>query len=78
MLFRLIFLTSPSPPPDPSRAPQISPSLYTPPAAALWWGALPDALLAAAARGCEVRLLISKWAHTNPRIAPFLAALRWL
>ena len=52
-------------------------SLYTPPAATLWWSALSDALLTAAtARGVAVRLLISKWAHTNARIAPFLAALK--
>jgi phospholipase D3/4 len=52
-------------------------SLYTPPAAPLWWGALANALLTAAtAKGVQVRLLVSKWAHTNARIAPFLAALK--
>jgi hypothetical protein len=52
-------------------------SLYTPPAAAVWWPALNDALITAAvAKGCTVRVLSSKWAHTNAKIGPALAALQ--
>eukprot|EP01052_Picozoa_sp_SAG31_P012942 SAG31_NODE_767_length_12232_cov_6.917827_4_plen_530_part_00 len=51
-------------------------SAYSPPAAAVWWPALNDALLAAAlSRGARVRVLISKWAHTSDRIVPSLIAL---
>lgn len=45
---------------------------------AVWWPALFDALIAAvsARPDIQVRLLISQWAHTDPRILPYLRSLR--
>jgi phospholipase D3/4 len=52
-------------------------NLYGPPAQALWWGALVNPLLVAAtSKGVTVRLLVSKWAHTNGSILPYLLALQ--
>jgi len=43
----------------------------------LWWPAFTDAMLTAATtKNVHVRLLISRWAHTSPRIVPYLAALQ--
>jgi phospholipase D3/4 len=42
----------------------------------LWWSAFTEAMLTAATtKNIRVRLLISHWAHTSPRIIPYLAAL---
>ena len=49
--------------------------MYT--AVPLWWPALNDALLSViAAKGATVRLLVSKWNHTNSLMLPNLAALQ--
>jgi phospholipase D3/4 len=43
----------------------------------VWWPALQDALLhAATTRGVYTRLLVSRWAHSNASIVPYLKALR--
>ncbi|HTR85269.1 MAG TPA: phospholipase D-like domain-containing protein [Reyranella sp.] len=43
----------------------------------VWWPSLVDALLRAVlTRKVHVRLLVSKWGHTSPLIAPFLKALQ--
>ncbi len=47
------------------------------PATAAWWPVLIDALLRAViTNGVQARLMIGKWAHTNPVIEPFLRGLR--
>ena len=51
-----------------------------------YWGVVDDALRAAAFRGVRVRMLLGLWAHTSPRVRPYLASLdalphvdvRWL
>jgi len=40
-----------------------------------WWPALNDAILAKLAQGVQVRLLISRWAHTFDHMADYLNAL---
>jgi phospholipase D3/4 len=43
----------------------------------VWWPALQDALLhSATTRGVYTRLLVSRWAHSNASIVPYLQALR--
>ena len=43
----------------------------------LWWPDFNDALIqAAVTRGVQVRLLMSRWAHTSPYTEPYLRALR--
>jgi len=54
-------------------------SLYAKPEAPMWWPALFGALMTAATtRGIRVRLLISKWAESSPRIFPYLKAVKTL
>jgi phospholipase D3/4 len=46
-------------------------------ASPIWWPPLVEALLAAVTTRCiHVRLLVSKWAHSSPFLAPYLRALR--
>lgn len=52
-------------------------NLYDKPNEPVWWPALFDSLMTAATtRGIRVRLLISKWANSSPRIFPYLRALQ--